>query len=75
MPPRPCPRLAFPPSRAVIALIAFAFVAPGLVGHDPWRAFDVIAIEIAREGGKASRGNARGGMAPEITSSSWCSGA
>jgi 4-amino-4-deoxy-L-arabinose transferase-like glycosyltransferase len=43
------PRLALPPSRAVIALIAFAFVAPGLVGHDPWRSFDVIAIEIAHQ--------------------------
>src|SRR5580765_8580733 len=43
------PRLALPPSRAVIALIALAFVAPGLVGHDPWRSFDVIAIEIAHQ--------------------------
>jgi len=24
-------------------------VAPGLVGHDPWRAFDVITIEIAQQ--------------------------
>ena len=29
------PRLALPPSRAVLAVIALAFVAPGLVGHDP----------------------------------------
>ncbi|MBI1943725.1 MAG: hypothetical protein HYS35_08670 [Betaproteobacteria bacterium] len=43
------PRLALPPSRAVLVLIALAFVAPGLVGHDPWRAFDVIAIEIAHQ--------------------------
>ena len=39
------PRLVLPPSRAVLVLIALAFVAPGLVGHDPWRAFDVIAID------------------------------
>ena len=43
------PRLALPPSRLVIAILALAFVAPGLVGHDPWRAFDVIAIEIAHQ--------------------------
>jgi len=43
------PRLALPPSHAVLALIALAFVVPGLVGHDPWRAFDVIAIEIVHQ--------------------------
>ena len=43
------PRLALPPSHAVLALIALAFVAPGLVGHDPWRAFDVIAIEVVQQ--------------------------
>ena len=43
------PRLALPPSRIVLAVLALAFVAPGLVGHDPWRAFDVIAIEIANQ--------------------------
>jgi 4-amino-4-deoxy-L-arabinose transferase-like glycosyltransferase len=43
------PRLALPPSHAVLLLIAFAFVAPGLVGHDPWRAFDVTAIEIVHQ--------------------------
>ncbi|MSQ89322.1 MAG: hypothetical protein EXR32_08625 [Betaproteobacteria bacterium] len=43
------PRLVLPPSRAILILIALAFVAPGLVGHDPWRAFDVIAIEIVQQ--------------------------
>ena len=43
------PRLALPPSHVVLVLIALAFVAPGLVGHDPWRAFDVIAIEIVNQ--------------------------
>ena len=38
------PRLQLPPSHAVLLVLALAFVAPGLVGHDPWRAFDVIAI-------------------------------
>lgn len=49
MPPRALPSLALPPSRAVLVLIALAFVAPGLVGHDPWRAFDVIAIEVVHQ--------------------------
>jgi 4-amino-4-deoxy-L-arabinose transferase-like glycosyltransferase len=49
MPPRAFPRLSLPPSHAVLAVLALAFVAPGLVGHDPWRAFDVIAIEIAHQ--------------------------
>ncbi|MEW6689420.1 MAG: glycosyltransferase family 39 protein, partial [Pseudomonadota bacterium] len=43
------PRLALPPSRTALALIALAFVVPGLVGHDPWRAFDVLAIEVAHQ--------------------------
>jgi 4-amino-4-deoxy-L-arabinose transferase-like glycosyltransferase len=43
------PRLALPPSHAVLLLIALAFVAPGLIGHDPWRAFDVISIEIVNQ--------------------------
>ena len=43
------PRLALPPSHTVLILIALAFVAPGLVGHDPWRAFDVIAIEVVHQ--------------------------
>lgn len=43
------PRLVLPPSHSVLVLIALAFVAPGLVGHDPWRAFDVIAIEIVQQ--------------------------
>ncbi len=43
------PRIALPPSHAVLLLIALAFAAPGLVGHDPWRAFDVIAIEVVHQ--------------------------
>ncbi len=42
-------RLQLPPSHAVLIVLALAFVAPGLVGHDPWRAFDVIAIEIVHQ--------------------------
>ena len=43
------PRLALPPSHVVLVLIVLAFVAPGLVGHDPWRAFDVITIEVVQQ--------------------------
>src|SRR5258705_13554664 len=43
------PRLQLPPSHTVLLVLALAFVAPGLVGHDPWRAFDVIAIEIVHQ--------------------------
>ncbi len=43
------PRVQLPPSHAFLIGLALAFVAPGLVGHDPWRAFDVIAIEIAHQ--------------------------
>jgi 4-amino-4-deoxy-L-arabinose transferase-like glycosyltransferase len=43
------PRLALPPSPAVLALIALAFLAPGLVEHDPWKSFDAIGIEIAHQ--------------------------
>ena len=43
------PRISLPPSNTVLVLLALAFVAPGLVGHDPWRAFDVIAIEVTSQ--------------------------
>jgi 4-amino-4-deoxy-L-arabinose transferase-like glycosyltransferase len=42
-------RLPLPPSFAVLALIALAFVLPGLAGHDPWKTFDVITIEITHQ--------------------------
>ncbi len=43
------PRLALPPAPAVLALIALAFIAPGLAGHDLWKTFDAIGIEIAHQ--------------------------
>ncbi len=42
------PRLALPPSPAVLALIALAFVLPGLL-HEPWKSIDVVNIAIAQE--------------------------
>ncbi|MEX2198014.1 MAG: hypothetical protein WD886_04340 [Burkholderiales bacterium] len=43
------PRLALPPAPAVLALIAAAFVLPGLAGHDLWKTYDAIGIEIAHQ--------------------------
>ena len=43
------PRFALPPAPAVLALMALAFVLPGLAGHDPWKTFDVIGVEIAHQ--------------------------
>ncbi len=43
------PRLALPPTHAVLIVLALAFIAPGLVGHDPWRAFDVLTIEVVQQ--------------------------
>jgi 4-amino-4-deoxy-L-arabinose transferase-like glycosyltransferase len=43
------PRLALPLSPRALALLALAFILPGLVGHDPWKSFDAIAIEIAHQ--------------------------
>ena len=43
------PRLALPPSPAVLLLLALAFVLPGLAGHDLWKAFDAITLEIAHQ--------------------------
>ena len=43
------PRLALPPSPVVLVLLALAFALPGLPGHDPWKSFDAIAIEIAHQ--------------------------
>lgn len=40
------PRLELPPSRTVLVLIALAFALPGLIGHDPWKTYDAVAIEI-----------------------------
>ncbi len=43
------PRLDLPPSRAALVILALAFTLPGLVGHDPWKTFDAIAIEIVSQ--------------------------
>jgi 4-amino-4-deoxy-L-arabinose transferase-like glycosyltransferase len=40
------PRLQLPPSRLALVIIALAFALPGLAGHDPWKTYDAVAIEI-----------------------------
>jgi 4-amino-4-deoxy-L-arabinose transferase-like glycosyltransferase len=43
------PRVELPPSRWVLALIALAFALPGLIGHEPWKTFDAVTIEIVSQ--------------------------
>lgn len=38
--------LTLPPSPSLLSLLALAFVLPGLFGHDPWKSFDAIGVEI-----------------------------
>ena len=38
-----------PPSFGLPALLALAFVLPGLFAHDPWKSFDAIGIEVVHQ--------------------------
>jgi 4-amino-4-deoxy-L-arabinose transferase-like glycosyltransferase len=40
------PRLTLPPSAATLALLAAAFILPGLVSHDLWKSQDAIGLGI-----------------------------
>jgi 4-amino-4-deoxy-L-arabinose transferase-like glycosyltransferase len=40
------PRLQLPPSPAALALIAAAFILPGLTGHDLWKTHDAVGLGI-----------------------------
>jgi 4-amino-4-deoxy-L-arabinose transferase-like glycosyltransferase len=40
------PRLKLPPSTTALALIAAAFILPGLAGHDPWKTHDAVGLGI-----------------------------
>jgi 4-amino-4-deoxy-L-arabinose transferase-like glycosyltransferase len=40
------PRLKLPPHPAALALLAAAFILPGLAGHDPWKTHDAVGIGI-----------------------------
>jgi 4-amino-4-deoxy-L-arabinose transferase-like glycosyltransferase len=41
--------IALPPSPGLLALVVLAFVLPGLVGHDAWKSYDAIGIEIVHQ--------------------------
>lgn len=41
--------VALPPPPWLLALVALSFVLPGLLGHDPWKGYDAIGIEIVHQ--------------------------
>ena len=47
------PRLPLPLSPAALALIALAFVLPGLAGHDLWKSHDALGLGIVHEMAKS----------------------
>jgi len=67
-PPLLFSRLALPPSPAALAVIAIAFVLPGLAGHDPWKTHDVLGISIVH--GMAQTGDL---LVPRIAGLLWLS--
>jgi 4-amino-4-deoxy-L-arabinose transferase-like glycosyltransferase len=42
-------RIALPLAPGLVALLLAAYVLPGLVGHDPWKAEDAIGIDIVHQ--------------------------
>ncbi len=48
----PSPRgsvFALPPSVGLLAVLAVAFVLPGLFNHSPWKSFDAIGVEVIHQ--------------------------
>jgi len=62
------PRFTQPPTPIALAAIAFAFVLPGLAGHDPWKTHDVLGISIVH--GMAQTGD---GLVPRVAGLAWLS--
>jgi len=60
------PRLTLPLPAAALALLAAAFIVPGLAGHDPWKSQDAIAIAIAH--GMAASGDL---LVPRVAGMRW----
>jgi 4-amino-4-deoxy-L-arabinose transferase-like glycosyltransferase len=60
------PRLALPPTPAALALLATAFVLPGLFGHDLWKTHDAITLGIVHD--MATSGTA---LVPRIAGQPW----
>ncbi len=42
-------RIEMPPAPATLALLLLAYLLPGLIGHDPWKAEDAIGIGIVQQ--------------------------
>src|SRR5881394_1693206 len=60
------PRLKLPPSPAALALIAAAFILPGLAGHDLWKTHDAVGLGIVH--GMASTGAL---LVPRLANALW----
>jgi 4-amino-4-deoxy-L-arabinose transferase-like glycosyltransferase len=60
------PRLKLPPPPAALALLAAAFLLPGLAGHDPWKSLDAVHLGIAH--GMAGGASL---LAPEVAGLRW----
>lgn len=43
------PRIKLPPTLVLLALIALAYVVPGLIDHAPWKSSDAISIEVVHQ--------------------------
>jgi 4-amino-4-deoxy-L-arabinose transferase-like glycosyltransferase len=60
------PRLRLPPSPVALALIAAAFILPGLTGHDLWKTHDAVGLGVVH--GMAASGEL---LVPRVAGSLW----
>jgi 4-amino-4-deoxy-L-arabinose transferase-like glycosyltransferase len=59
-------KLRLPPTPAALALIAAAFILPGLAGHDPWKTHDAVGLGIVH--GMATTGAL---LVPRVAGALW----
>ena len=60
------PRLKWPLGPGALALLALAFVLPGLTGHDPWKTHDAVTLGIVH--GMAVSGEL---LVPQVAGALW----
>ncbi len=60
------PRLQLPLTPGALALLAAAFVLPGLTGHDPWKTLDAVSLGIVH--GMAASGEL---LVPRVAGAPW----
>jgi 4-amino-4-deoxy-L-arabinose transferase-like glycosyltransferase len=60
------PRLKLPPPPAALALLAAAFLLPGLAGHDPWKSLDAVHLGIAH-----AMAGGGGLLVPQVAGARW----